>query len=53
VSLLQDPLEAPSTLERNIFRRPHRYYRLLTSLEVEEPFVRVDASGEAYDRSKR
>jgi N-carbamoylputrescine amidase len=36
----------------NAFRRPHRY-GLLTSLEVEEPFVRVDASGEAYERSKR
>ncbi len=36
----------------NAFRRPHRY-RLLTSLDVEEPFVRVDAGGKAYDRSKR
>jgi N-carbamoylputrescine amidase len=36
----------------NAFRRPHRY-GLLTSLEVEEPFVRVDAGGEAYHRSKR
>ena len=36
----------------NAFRRPHRY-GLLTSLEVEEPFVRVDAAGEAYDRTKR
>jgi len=36
----------------NAFRRPHRY-GLLTSLEVEEPFVRVDAGGEAYDRTKR
>ena len=36
----------------NAFRRPHRY-GLLTSLDVEEPFVRVDAGGEGYDRSKR
>jgi N-carbamoylputrescine amidase len=36
----------------NAFRRPHRY-GLLTSLDVEEPFVRVDASGERYDRAKR
>jgi predicted amidohydrolase len=36
----------------NAFRRPHRYGPL-TSLEVEEPFVRVDADGEAYDRTKR
>jgi hypothetical protein len=35
-----------------LFRRPHRY-GLLTALEVEEPFVRVDACGEAYDRAKR
>jgi hypothetical protein len=38
--------------EGNAFRRPHRYGQL-TSLDVEEPFVRVDAGGEAYDRSKR
>jgi predicted amidohydrolase len=36
----------------NAFRRPHRY-GLLTSLDVEEPFIRVDASGERYDRAKR
>ena len=36
----------------NAFRRPHRY-GLLTSLDVQEPFVRVNANGEAYDRSKR
>jgi len=36
----------------NAFRRPHRY-RLLTSLEVDEPFIRINASGEAYDRTKR
>ncbi len=36
----------------NAFRRPHRY-GILTSLDVEEPFVRVDSGGEAYDRSKR
>jgi hypothetical protein len=36
----------------NAFRRPHRY-GALASLDFEEPFVRVDAGGEAYDRSKR
>ncbi len=36
----------------NAFRRPHRY-RLLTSLEVEPPFVRVNARGERYDQAKR
>lgn len=36
----------------NAFRRPHRY-GLLTALENREPFVRVDAGGEAYDRTKR
>jgi N-carbamoylputrescine amidase len=36
----------------NAFRRPHRY-GLLTSLEVEEPFVRIGPGGEAYDRTKR
>jgi N-carbamoylputrescine amidase len=36
----------------NAFRRPHRY-GLLTSLDVQEPFVRVNANGEVYDRSKR
>ena len=36
----------------NAFRRPHRY-GLLTSLDVEEPFVRVDASGERYDPAER
>jgi N-carbamoylputrescine amidase len=36
----------------NAFRKPHRY-GLLTSLEVEEPFVRVDADGGKYDRTKR
>jgi N-carbamoylputrescine amidase len=36
----------------NAFRRPHRY-GLLTSLEVDKPFIRVDASGEAYDRTER
>ena len=34
------------------FRRPHRYASL-TCLEVEKPFVRVDAGGEHYDRTKR
>jgi predicted amidohydrolase len=36
----------------NAFRRPHRYGQL-ASLEVEEPFVRVDANGNAYDRTHR
>jgi hypothetical protein len=36
----------------NAFRRPHRY-GLSTSLTLEEPFVRVDAGGEVYDRTRR
>jgi predicted amidohydrolase len=36
----------------NAFRRPHRY-GLLTSPEVEEPFLRVNAEGDLYDREKR
>ncbi|MGH2559274.1 MAG: carbon-nitrogen hydrolase family protein [Thermomicrobiales bacterium] len=36
----------------NAFRRPHRY-GLITSLDVAEPFLRVDASGERYDSTKR
>lgn len=36
----------------NAFRRPQRY-GVLTSLEIEEPFVRVDGRGEPYDRSQR
>ena len=36
----------------NAFRRPQRY-GLLTSLEVEKPFIRVNAAGEAYNRSLR
>lgn len=36
----------------NAFRRPHRY-ELLTSLDVEDPFVRVDADSKPYDRAKR
>lgn len=36
----------------NAFRRPHRYGQL-TSPEVRAPFVRVDAEGEAYDRTRR
>jgi hypothetical protein len=35
-----------------MWNRPHRY-GLLTSLKVDEPFIRVDASGETYDRAKR
>lgn len=36
----------------NAFRRPHRYH-LLTSLDIEPPFVRVNAQGERYDPSRR
>ena len=36
----------------NAFRRPHRYGRL-TSLEVAEPFIRVDAKGRPYERTAR
>ncbi|MBS1252539.1 MAG: hypothetical protein MAG451_01579 [Anaerolineales bacterium] len=36
----------------NAFRRPHRY-GLVTSLDVAPPFVRVDATGETYDRAAR
>jgi predicted amidohydrolase len=36
----------------NAFRRPHRY-GLLTSCEVEEPFVRVDPRGEEYHQTRR
>jgi N-carbamoylputrescine amidase len=34
------------------FRRPHRYASL-TSLDVAPPFVRVNAAGVAYDRTRR
>jgi N-carbamoylputrescine amidase len=36
----------------NAFRRPHRYGSL-TSLDVEEPFVRVDSWGQRYDPTRR
>ncbi len=36
----------------NAFRRP-RCYAALTALEVEPPFVRVNASGERHDRVRR
>lgn len=36
----------------NSFRKPHRY-GLLTSLEVSEPFIRVDEGGHPYDRARR
>lgn len=36
----------------NAFRRPDRYGPL-TDTDVEEPFVRVDAQGERYDRARR
>jgi predicted amidohydrolase len=36
----------------NAFRRPHRYH-VLTSLDVEKPFIRADARGEPFDRAKR
>ena len=36
----------------NAFRRPHCYH-LLTSPDVEEPFLRDNAKGEPFDRSRR
>jgi N-carbamoylputrescine amidase len=36
----------------NAFRRPHRY-GLLTSLEVQEPFIRVAPDGTPYPRASR
>jgi N-carbamoylputrescine amidase len=36
----------------NAFRRPHRY-SALTSLDVQPPFVRVNAKGERYPREQR
>jgi N-carbamoylputrescine amidase len=36
----------------NAFRRPHRY-GLLTAVEIEKPFVRVDAHGQRYDPTRR
>jgi predicted amidohydrolase len=36
----------------NSFRRPHRY-DYLTSTEVHEPFIRVNASGEKYNTTAR
>ncbi len=36
----------------NSFRKPHRY-SLLTSLDVEEPFIRTNEHGTQYDRAKR
>jgi len=36
----------------NAFRKPHRY-SLLTSLDVEKPFIRMNDIGEAYDRTSR
>jgi len=38
--------------EGNAFRKPHRY-GLLTSPDVAEPFVRVSATGEPFNRTKR
>jgi predicted amidohydrolase len=40
------------TIWGNAFRRPHRY-GLLVLQEVDEPFVRRNADGERFDRSKR
>jgi N-carbamoylputrescine amidase len=40
------------TIWGNAFRRPHRY-RLLCSPEVGQPFVRRNADGELFDRTKR
>jgi predicted amidohydrolase len=36
----------------NAFRRPHRY-QALVSLDTAPPFVRINAQGEQYDRSRR
>jgi N-carbamoylputrescine amidase len=36
----------------NAFRKPHRY-GLLTSLDVEKPFIRVSDKGEVYERTTR
>jgi N-carbamoylputrescine amidase len=36
----------------NAFRRPHRY-DLLTSLEIQEPFLRTNADGELFDPTAR
>jgi hypothetical protein len=36
----------------NAFRKPHRY-GLLTSLDVEKPFIRISDKGKAYERTKR
>jgi N-carbamoylputrescine amidase len=36
----------------NAFRKPHRY-SLLTSLDVEKPFIRTNDKGETYERIKR
>jgi predicted amidohydrolase len=36
----------------NAFRRPHRY-GLLTSSEVQPPFIRVNAQGERYNQKKK
>ena len=36
----------------NAFRRPHRY-ALLTSTELQPPFVRVNSTGQPYDTTRR
>ncbi len=36
----------------NAYRKPHRY-GLLTSMAVEDPFVRKNHDGQTYDRAKR
>lgn len=36
----------------NAFRKPHRY-SLLTSLDVEKPFIRTNDRGEVYERTMR
>jgi N-carbamoylputrescine amidase len=36
----------------NAFRKPHRYH-LLTSLDVENPFIRTNVDGEPFERAKR
>lgn len=41
-----------TTIWGNAFRRPHRYGELISD-HVEEPFIRKNAFGEPFERSKR
>jgi hypothetical protein len=49
-----DALRAYRTYETegNAFRKPHRY-GIISATEVAAPFIRVRATGEVFDRSKR